>query len=144
MPHALTELSLKKALTTRRSKWRALSSTLRVHIHLARDTLGCQRSPAPAWQLGWSSLRAHTLCLSHQNAGIQLPLDVPFFLSTLLGLLTIMLGLPGLVQLQVAAADLVEQPGLLQGGFCQRDLLLPPGNVKNQGQFFPLKPYTQP
>ena len=73
------------------------------------------------------------MCLGHQNTGIQLPLNVPFLLGTLLGLLAIILGLPGLVQLQVATANLVEQPGLLQGGFCQRDLFFPAGDIKNQG-----------
>ena len=79
---------------------------------------------------------AHTLCLCHQNTGVQLPLDVPFFLGTLLGLLTVILGLPSLVQLQVAAANLVEQPGLLQGGFGQRDLLLPSGDTRTRVSSF--------
>ena len=70
--------------------------------------------------------------LCHQNTGIQLPLDVPFFLGALLGLLAVILGLPGLVQLQVAAADLMEQPRLLQGGSGQRDLFLPPGDTKKR------------
>lgn len=58
-----------------------------------------------------------TLGLCHQNTGVQLPLEVPFLLSILLRLFTVTLGLPRLVQFQVAAANLMEEPGLLQGGF---------------------------
>jgi hypothetical protein len=57
------------------------------------------------------------LGLRHQDTGVQLPLEVPFLLSVLLRLFPITLGLPRLVQLQVTAANLVEEPGLLQGGF---------------------------
>ena len=67
-----------------------------------------------------------TVCLCNEHAGVQLPYVVLSLCGRLFRLLSVVLCLFVLVDLEVASADLVEQPRALERRAAQWYFLLPP------------------